>query len=56
MPRPHAHALILGTGHAAAMICEPCNLRQEYPRTEPAQEAARQHNHDRHTDPGETDR
>jgi hypothetical protein len=39
-----AHVVVLDYGPAAACICAACNLNTRYPRTKPAQEAARHHN------------
>jgi hypothetical protein len=48
--RSRAHVELLGTGPRSAMICERCEIREEYPRTEPAKDAARTHNRDHHPD------
>lgn len=46
--RSRAHVLVLTPGPRSAMICEPCEIREEHARTEPARDAARTHNRDHH--------
>lgn len=49
--RAGAHVEILPPGPASAMICEQCEIRDEYPRTAPAQAATREHNTTTHAYP-----
>jgi DNA-directed RNA polymerase subunit K/omega len=43
-----AHVAVLIGGRASQVRCGECDLVEDYPRTKPAQEAARTHNRTEH--------
>jgi hypothetical protein len=54
MSGPRAYVRIVGpAGRRSAVICDPCQHRQEHARTEPAKTAAREHNQARHAFPAD---
>lgn len=46
-----AHVEVIPPGRASVMVCDPCGIRVDYPRTAPAQDAAREHNQAAHAYP-----
>jgi hypothetical protein len=49
-----AHVRILDGGPASSAACPDCDWIEQHPRTAPAQDAARNHNQDRHAYPEQT--